>query len=263
MKKFITVLMVGVFLFLGMIPAFADAAAWDEKPVDYYVYVTTPDGGLNFRHGPGVEYAKVFEERIPDGVKLHIVSESGNWGWTKYNGYYGWVALKQTTKVQPTTKNETTTKTVDYYVYVSTPDGGLNFREGPGVDYAKVIEERIPDGVKLHIVTESGDWGMTKYNGYYGWVALKQTTKAQPTTKPVTTTETVETTTLAAETSVAVTENTTESTMLATTATTEAINNTETDNSNAGNMMFLLIGVILVLVVVIAVLLIFIVNKKK
>ncbi len=261
MKKFITVSMVAVLLFLGMIPAFADAAAWDEKPVDYYVYVSTPDGGLNFRHGPGVEYAKVFEERIPDGVKLHIVAESGNWGMTKYNGYYGWVALKQTTKVQPTTKKETTTKTVDYYVYVSTPDGGLNFREGPGVDYAKVIEERIPDGVKLHIVTESGDWGMTKYNGYYGWVALKQTTKAQPTTKPVATT--VETTTQVEETAAAVTENTTESTMLATTATTEAINNTETDNSNAGNMMFLLIGVILVLVVVIAVLLIFIVNKKK
>jgi len=81
--------------------AFADAAGYDIEMADYYVYVATPDGGLNMRQGPGVEYNKVMEERIPDGVMLHIEMTSGDWGYTTYNENYGWVALKQTTTTPP------------------------------------------------------------------------------------------------------------------------------------------------------------------
>ena len=101
MKKFLTIGMVIMLLFLSIIPAFADAASYPMDSADFYVYVATPDGGLNLRDGPGVEYHKVIEGTIPDGVKLHITFTSGNWGFTNYEGNYGWVALKQTSKTPP------------------------------------------------------------------------------------------------------------------------------------------------------------------
>ena len=46
--------------------AFADAIVFPDESVnvDYYVYVTTPDGGLNLREGPGVDYSII--TTIPD-----------------------------------------------------------------------------------------------------------------------------------------------------------------------------------------------------
>ena len=180
MKKIISVLgIISVLLLMGFQTAFADAASYDMKQAGYYVYVATPDGGLNMREGPGTNYSKVMKERIPDGVRLYIELVSDNWGYTTYNGNYGWVALKQTTK-NPPAKAEYTTKAAGYYVYVATPDGGLNMRQGPGTGYNKVTENRIPDDVKLYIESVSGDWGYTSYNGNSGCVYLGQTTKVPP-----------------------------------------------------------------------------------
>lgn len=101
MKKFITIGMVIMLLFLTIVPAFADAASYPMEPADFYVYVATPDGGLNFRNGPGVEYKTIIDYRIPDGVRLHITATSDNWGLTEYDGKWGWVALKQTSDTPP------------------------------------------------------------------------------------------------------------------------------------------------------------------
>lgn len=102
MKKFFTIVTVIMLLFLTIVPAFADAASYPMEPADFYVYVATPDGGLNIRSGPDHKtYPTVMDGRIPDGVRLHITFTSGNWGYTEYNGYYGWVALKQTSTTPP------------------------------------------------------------------------------------------------------------------------------------------------------------------
>ena len=102
MKRFISFISFFIVMInLISVVAFADAATYDIENVDYYVYVATPDGGLNMRYGPGTEYDKVMAERIPDGVMLHIEMKSGNWGYTSYNGNYGWVALKQTSATPP------------------------------------------------------------------------------------------------------------------------------------------------------------------
>lgn len=102
MKKFFTIGMVIMLLFLTVVPAFADAASYPMEPADFYVYVATPDGGLNIRSGPDDKtYPTIMDGRIPDGVRLHITITSGNWGFTEYNGYRGWVALKQTSETPP------------------------------------------------------------------------------------------------------------------------------------------------------------------
>lgn len=159
--------------------AFADAMAFDMKEAGYYVYVSTPDGGLNMRYGPGTDYDRVTTERIPDGTKLYIEYVSGNWGYTVYNGEDGWIALKQTSTKLPDASSFKKEK-AGYYVYVATPDGGLNMRSGPSTNYGKVMSERIPDEAELYIEYVSGNWGYTEYNGNKGWVALKQTTTEEP-----------------------------------------------------------------------------------
>ncbi len=72
-----------------------------QYSADYYVYVNASDGGVNFRSGPSVGYGKVMSGMIPNGTRLYISSVSGNWGYTSYNGYVGWIALSQTTSTLP------------------------------------------------------------------------------------------------------------------------------------------------------------------
>ena len=102
MKKSIVFLcLAALLLFCNVSCVFADAAAFDMNPAGYNVYVATPDGGLNFRSGPGTNYNTIIDHRIQDGTMLYIEFTSGNWGYTYYNGQYGWVALAQTTTTAP------------------------------------------------------------------------------------------------------------------------------------------------------------------
>jgi len=181
MKNFLTVLMSIVLICSMAHSVFADAANYDMAPAGYAVYVETPDGGLNMRHGPGTEYPKVMEDTIPDYTALYIEYVSGNWGYTTYNGKHGWVALKQTTQNPPSPLDVVKNKKVaGYYVYALTPDGGLNLRYGPGTSYAKTIDGVIPDYTKLYIEFTSNGWGYTEFMDYTGWVALNQTTTTPP-----------------------------------------------------------------------------------
>lgn len=193
MKKILLVVsMVMVIFFTCAAPAvFADAIAYDIDDAGYYVYVKTPDGGLNMRNGPGTDYNIISSKRIPDGTRLYIDFKSDNWGYTKYNGIEGWVALKQTTKTPPATPTPTkkptpspepVKETAEYYVYVSAPDGKLNLRTGPGTDYNTVDDYSIPNNTFLYIEEVVGTWGYVTFDGREGWVALKQTTKADPPT---------------------------------------------------------------------------------
>jgi len=262
MKKIWVWVMVVILLFLTVIPAFADAVSYLMDPVDYYVYVDTPDGGLNMRYGPGVDYARVIDYRIPDGMKLHITYESDNWGYTEYKGSYGWVALSQTSS----TPLENNGQSVDYYVYVNTPDGGLNMRYGPGVDYDRVIDYRIPDGTKLHIMERYDNWGYTTYDGEYGWVALKQTSETPPVLEKTSVAEEITTeqelTTLGDSTKPAEKDTVTETLSFADDQN-DVNNDEDTEKSNSPlSRDFILVGVIVLLVIVIALLMIIIVNIK-
>lgn len=85
----------------------ADAAVdwYSQEAVEYDVQVSAPDGGVNIRYGPGVEYDRLMDSMIPNGVILHVTSQAqasnGNyWGYTYYNGIYGWIALTQVSRIE-------------------------------------------------------------------------------------------------------------------------------------------------------------------
>ena len=78
-------------------------SAWGAE---YYVVVSAPDGGVNFRWGPGVEYDRLISYMIPNGVILHVTKEAtasngNNWGFTEYEGMQGWIALTQVSVTDP------------------------------------------------------------------------------------------------------------------------------------------------------------------
>lgn len=182
--------------------SYGDAAVenfWNTVyDTDYYVEVSASDGGANLRDGAGVEYQKIISGMMPNGTVLHITrvatADNGKkWGLTEYQGNVGWVALSQTkTTSAPSSGNSSSgdsvysgtvaaaSTSVDYDVSVAAPDGGVNFRYGPGTDYGKIFSDMIPNGTRLHVSGEGTaangkTWGLVTYNGQMGWVFLGQT----------------------------------------------------------------------------------------
>ena len=104
MKKIKRAVICILALLLTAVPVYGDAMIvpdYQDVTVDYYVIVSAPDGGVNFRYGAGVEYEQIISNMIPNGEILHIVGErtasTGRaWGYTCYQDMWGYVALSQT-----------------------------------------------------------------------------------------------------------------------------------------------------------------------
>ncbi len=178
----------------------ADAIAdWypEEQSVAYDVQVSAPDGGVNLRYAPGVEYDILLDGLIPNGTILHVTREAaasnGNyWGYTVYNGIYGWIALSQVSRIEAAPAVQEVYLgggAVNYNVEVSAPDGGVNLRFGPGTEY-DIRVSMIPNTTVLLVTSETPSstgsiWGYTSYNGLDGWIALSQVTQLPaPTATP-------------------------------------------------------------------------------
>ena len=183
----------------------ADAAIGGEhnyQDVDYYVVVDAPDGYVNFRYGPGLEYGINFP--IYNGEILHVTGTMDNyydgllWGQAEYGGNYGWFSINQTSWIQdpyaePATQAAPAYEGVDQYNMVDAWDGYCNLRTGPGIAYAIITP--IYNGETLHVTMRCYNpeddlyWGYTVYKGSEGWISLSQTTQVaapQPETQPVT-----------------------------------------------------------------------------
>ena len=247
MKKtfFLSLLCLFLLAFSGGV--LADAAVYDwevSEECNYDAYVSTVDGGVNLRVEPTTEAAILCT--IPDFVCLHITMETSNgWGFTEYNGDYGWVALSQLSKSYPI-------KSVSINVKVTASDG-VNLREGPYTSYDKLISSAIPKGEVLQVTGISkNNWGQVTYKGVTGWIAMSQVAEVKANTSVPADEEEDEDETEEEETiEPTETEN----------ATAELLDNGEPQSSFP--MVALFIGLIIIAVVVAAVLIVVIVTKKK
>ncbi|MBQ1252369.1 MAG: SH3 domain-containing protein, partial [Firmicutes bacterium] len=144
MKKSLFVCVVLTLLLCFSCGVAADAAIYDygtTRDCNYSVYVATPDGGVNLREAPTTDAYII--TTIPDFVQLQITMESTNgngWGYTCYNGDYGWVALSQVSQTFPV-------KQTSYDVVIT--GSSVNHREGPYTSYYSY--GTIPYGTKVHI----------------------------------------------------------------------------------------------------------------
>jgi len=193
-----------ILVLIAALPAvcFGDALIPDDTEIetDIYVMVDADDGGVNFRAGAGIEYEKLIDGMIPNGYFLHItkMKYSGDgisWGYTEYEGKYGWVALTEVKEVDdvfidpsnPTLPGQfgediVLPEDVTAYFVNVTAEGGTAFRYGPGTEYDPVTEDGIPAGTSLFIGGEALDsagetWGFAyDYETQaFGWIRLSDT----------------------------------------------------------------------------------------
>lgn len=94
----------------------------------------------------------------------------------------GYLYFKNTNKPKEETKSEVKTEEPkkeetkkDVYV---TADGGLNMRENPDKN-AKVLV-LIPNGTKLTVLEEQGDWYKVEYDGKTGWIMKDYVSEDNP-----------------------------------------------------------------------------------
>ena len=145
----------------------------DEASSESVKYkVTTKDGPLNIRSGPGTSF-KVLG-KVPKGAIVSSGEETNNWFKINYNGTEGWVNSNYLTETE---QDGNTSYDDNYYSYedniqtrykVTTKDGPLNIRSGPGKGY-KVIG-KVPKGATVLSDEETNNWFKISYNGTVGWV---------------------------------------------------------------------------------------------
>lgn len=164
-------------------PSGSAAVTSSSSRASYDVRVAASDGGCNLRYGAGISYDRLMNYMIPNGTVLHIYWEETNssgvtWGFTSYNNMNGWIALTEVEVVNASS----TVSDVNYRVRAAAPDGGINLRNGAGVEYGLLLDHMIPNGTVLSITREtraasnSRFWGYTVYEGRSGWVTLEQVT---------------------------------------------------------------------------------------
>lgn len=121
-----------------------------------YKAQVTASAGLNVRKGPGMGYGII--RAIPNGSVATVIKEENGWGFISD----GWVSLDYVKKVN----------NVSSYKAKVNAASGLNYRTGPGTNYA--IKGAYTNGTTLTIVQEQNGWGKTD-KGY--WVFLQYVKK--------------------------------------------------------------------------------------
>lgn len=152
---------------------------------DYYsstyfcVQINSSEGRINIRSGPGLEYPVIGE--ISNRTVVTIVDMEYNpndgfmWGSAEWNGSYGgWISLRHTTVLTGSGY-----PSPDFYVITAGMEGAVNLRTSAGTSSRIIME--IPNGAELHVtglIYNAADgffWGAVYYNGYNGWISLRQT----------------------------------------------------------------------------------------
>ena len=146
----------------------------------YNARVYSSDGYLNFRTGPGTDYAVI--QPIYNGNALRITATIYNsydglvWGQTYFNGMPGWVCM------EPTTIESMETASYARYTVKVNASENIKLRSGPGTEYVELISS-IPNDTVLMITQtminsfDGRPWGKTTYKGVTGWVSLNWTTR--------------------------------------------------------------------------------------
>ncbi len=77
-------------------------------------------------------------------------------------------AVSKTTEKTTEEQTPATESSTDAFGYVQTSGSPLNVRSGPGTDYD--IIKQIPNGEKVEIIEQKGEWVKIKHNEKDGWV---------------------------------------------------------------------------------------------
>ncbi len=142
--------------------------------------VNTESGSLNLR-AEAVAGSKVLT-RIPKGVTVIILQTVGDWSYTSYQEYYGYVLNAYLTF---SGSGEETAEPEVFTATVTTSGGSLNLREQPNGN----VLTRIPPNEVITVYQKGADWCYLCYNGVYGYAMTAYLTFVQSDTQEDTNTD--------------------------------------------------------------------------
>ncbi|MGL5641936.1 MAG: SH3 domain-containing protein [Paraclostridium sp.] len=133
-----------------------------NKSVDYR---TITGNNVNFRKGPGTNYASI--GKLSKGNKVEYIETVGTWIKVKNNGAEGFVHSDYVS----TSSNNNVGSTEDNTVKGERQVTGnkVNFRKGPGTSYSVI--NSLSRGTKVEFISESNGWSKINYNGTIGYMS--------------------------------------------------------------------------------------------
>jgi N-acetylmuramoyl-L-alanine amidase len=123
---------------------------------------------LNIRESPNTD-ARVLET-LPEGTKLAVVSNSGNWYKVVYNSITGWVYGDYITVSVSSTSQTSTQSTKTGVVNASV----LNVRETASTNAALVTQ--LDEGTQVTILSSSDGWYKISFSSKTGWASAEYIT---------------------------------------------------------------------------------------
>lgn len=96
---------------------------------------------------------------IPSGITVNVISTTGSFYYLQYNGYYGYVPTSYFTNSTSTNRN--------YSFYVTTNSSAGLYSSATT---SSSMYTMIASGTSIGVISTSGSFYYTLYNGYYGYV---------------------------------------------------------------------------------------------
>ena len=121
----------------------------------YYVTLTTASPLYSSASTGATSYTT-----IPLGTRIGVISVSGSFYYTLYNGSYGYV---------PTSYCSNASGTNTYSSYVTTSSSTALYASA---STSATISATVPSGTSLGVLSTSGSFYYTLYNGIYGYVLI-------------------------------------------------------------------------------------------
>ena len=127
----------------------------------------TMTASANFRKGPGTNYAAI--KTLSKGTKLTVLALENDWYKVDVNGTTGYIS-KAYIKLDATSSGSSSAGgSSDTPTGTGTTTGSVNFRNGPGTNYAAI--KMLAKGAKLTIYALENGWYKAAVDGTTGYVS--------------------------------------------------------------------------------------------
>jgi|GEM_PF-2821882 len=124
--------------------------------------VTTPSG-LNFRRGPGTNYAVIRTLSQGTNVVRLGTNANGSWSFIRVGNQEGWVS---TTYLNLSHSNS---NGFQVHTRLAVTTSNAAFRIGPGANYSSL--RTVPVHTEVEITGRQGDWMRVRVGSDFGWIA--------------------------------------------------------------------------------------------
>ena len=145
----------------------------------YTAYVTSTNGyGVRMRTGAGTSYRVI--ATLPVGTQVTVLQHNATWDYIRFGTTDGYMQNTFLTTLVPDGSASEAPPAGGYYatVYAAANSYPVKMRKGAGTNYDVITS--VPQGVRVTVISVSGDWAYISYNGTTGYM-MKTFLVADPT----------------------------------------------------------------------------------